>query len=406
MSSVLENPYHIPPLLAKFYEGTSEAYKMVGGRPLNSEHEILNSLRVCLAANPELHFEEVTTTTTPDRKWRIISAMQKAIRRSDEELARKAGNAVRLLDDAYFWRRLVVIALEDIGVADPVLCSWVLAATTTKSYRAMLGEKALAMFLLTLMARAVKDRTTCDLTCLASYLPLTNEFNAYLPYDYLGSLNTPLGKGWGMAGVLKKAVSALLISGTNRTEITNLPKTYNDRSDFEDWVHSTEVPFVVKYLALRGRVVERYGLWATVITAYEVVSLSESFSDVVTPMESPIIMNVLSCTYDQYTQEGKRAIAYFAKACDPLREFLATRPEFNPFRATASMIFLVEGGYLTRQMLFDGVEDFRHYAILSDMVGSGISTIEDAQQLSTLVLDNLEGLHHARRRILGLVPGR
>jgi len=58
-----------------------------------------------------------------ERKWELVSAFQKAIRRGEKQLALHLVSAMDSMPEeyAYFWRRLCVIACEDVGPADDVL---------------------------------------------------------------------------------------------------------------------------------------------------------------------------------------------------------------------------------------------------------------------------------------------
>jgi hypothetical protein len=71
-------------------------------------------------------------TLGEQRKWELVSAFQKSIRRGDKALALRLVSAMDRLPSeyAYFWKRLCVIACEDIGCADDVLASFVVACAT------------------------------------------------------------------------------------------------------------------------------------------------------------------------------------------------------------------------------------------------------------------------------------
>jgi len=49
----------------------------------------------------------------------VVSALQKHIRRGEEKQAMKCALELLPKYEKYFWRRLLVIALEDIGPAAP-----------------------------------------------------------------------------------------------------------------------------------------------------------------------------------------------------------------------------------------------------------------------------------------------
>lgn len=67
-----------------------------------------------------------------ERKWELVSAFQKSIRRGDKVMALRLISAMDSMpkEYAYFWRRLCVIACEDVGPADDVLASFVAACNT------------------------------------------------------------------------------------------------------------------------------------------------------------------------------------------------------------------------------------------------------------------------------------
>jgi replication-associated recombination protein RarA len=67
-----------------------------------------------------------------ERKWELVSALQKTIRRGDKQTALRLISAMDGMpaEYAYFWRRLCVIACEDVGLADDVLTAFVVACAT------------------------------------------------------------------------------------------------------------------------------------------------------------------------------------------------------------------------------------------------------------------------------------
>jgi MgsA AAA+ ATPase C terminal len=67
-----------------------------------------------------------------ERKWELVSAFQKSIRRGDKKVALRLVSAMDSMPEefAYFWRRLCVIACEDIGPADDTLAAFVVACST------------------------------------------------------------------------------------------------------------------------------------------------------------------------------------------------------------------------------------------------------------------------------------
>ena len=71
------------------------------------------------------------------RKWEPISACQKSIRRGDKQMALTLASAMDEMPEeyGYFWKRLCVIACEDVGPADDLLATFVTASESVYSPR-------------------------------------------------------------------------------------------------------------------------------------------------------------------------------------------------------------------------------------------------------------------------------
>jgi len=67
-----------------------------------------------------------------ERKWELVSAIQKSIRRGEKEITLHLLSAIDGMPEeyAYFWRRLCVTACEDVGPADDVLAAFVVVCST------------------------------------------------------------------------------------------------------------------------------------------------------------------------------------------------------------------------------------------------------------------------------------
>ncbi len=70
-------------------------------------------------------------------KWLASSALQKAIRRGNEAEALSCARLLLNVDAQRLWRRLGIIAIEDIGVADIEVVGQTLWATRSKARRSM-----------------------------------------------------------------------------------------------------------------------------------------------------------------------------------------------------------------------------------------------------------------------------
>src|SRR6266496_4996988 len=100
-------------------------------------------------------------------RWIASSLLQKSIRRGDVELAQRAACTLHAFDRSAIWRRLIVIACEDVGAGNiDALLETFLAATST-DLRRQYGEAAVFGAVVRRLAEAVKDRSADYLACAA-----------------------------------------------------------------------------------------------------------------------------------------------------------------------------------------------------------------------------------------------
>jgi len=108
--------------------------------------------------------------------WIVMSLMQKAIRRGEEQLALRAAATLLHVSPERLWRRCSCIAFEDVGVADLGTVAIVTAALAGKRNRASLGgEWRVASYIVSRMVHAPKCRGADDLLMTAELHPTFTE---------------------------------------------------------------------------------------------------------------------------------------------------------------------------------------------------------------------------------------
>jgi hypothetical protein len=75
-------------------------------------------------------------------RYVALSAFQKAIRRGNEDLALRAAMTLRIEDPHAIWRRLGIVAFEDIGVGNIDAVDWVTVVIGKPEVRKRLGGEA------------------------------------------------------------------------------------------------------------------------------------------------------------------------------------------------------------------------------------------------------------------------
>jgi hypothetical protein len=129
-----------------------------------------------------LDFDDSPTDPFPHADpYLLSSAMQKAIRRGDSAIARRAGHQLFMLDRARLWRRLAVVALEDIGIADITVAAELIGIATLPAVRRLLGGDIPALGIaLARACGAVKDRSGDHLASVIGREPTTDADRAAL----------------------------------------------------------------------------------------------------------------------------------------------------------------------------------------------------------------------------------
>jgi hypothetical protein len=93
-------------------------------------------------------------------RWLLASLLQKAVRRGDVTIARRAAHHLLMVDPSRLWRRLMTIGLEDIGIGDVEAAAELIGIAALPQVRTLFASPAQAVDMAVRRAcEAVKDRT-------------------------------------------------------------------------------------------------------------------------------------------------------------------------------------------------------------------------------------------------------
>jgi hypothetical protein len=153
-----------------------------------------------------------TTNLIAADPWIVSSLLQKSIRRSETEIAQRAAVTLVQLKGAAIWRRLIVIAFEDIGIGSVDAVATTVAAADDSAWRkAHGGDIRLAVAVAGILAEAPKDRSA-DYLVGAKDHPLLTGFAQEMAS---ASLPTRLSRiGSRALDLPHRAVATFLVSGT------------------------------------------------------------------------------------------------------------------------------------------------------------------------------------------------
>ena len=348
------------------------------------------------------HRPEPVEGALPDiDKWLAASGLQKAIRRGKQGEALTCTRILVDVDPQRLWRRVAVIAMEDVGVADMAAVADTILASRSKVWRDENGGDWLtASFVVSNLAAAVKCRGADDLGLVAVFDPDYKEARAELACatdatlcDVVADATQPL---------TCRSLAALYLSGTNRWSAPALPRRRGQLSILLEVFSHIGVPeYVIE--TIRGGAAKEAGalpcnlglLWLQVTN-----SPTQTIRDERDGLTHLGTINGLSSeAFDVHTRLGKRALAYFAKACAPVREFVARHvPERDVNTVIAMLVWHAETSLVDRRLIYDGSEAIIEMAKVAH-VASGAFPGERVDEAIDLMRLHLPDLHRARLRV-------
>jgi hypothetical protein len=308
------------------------------------------------------------------------SLLQKAIRRGEVEIARAAAVALYRHRGNAVWRRLSVIAAEDIGIADPSLLNEVVGLFADKKLRDVLGPpEELVDHVVMRLAAAVKDRSADYLYCFATNLTAPqreeclDQSAARLGDTYMAAL-----------ALIERAESAL--KGTPQ------PLGPSEQNEL-----SAAVNELVR-LRLHPFVKTLPALWDA---AHDNSRVEPTVEEKIPPTE--YVRGIPLFAFDKHTAIGKRALGMLARENEKLAEILKLCvPSHAQERVVGIAAFYLDAAPVSRRLNWSLSKPLAEWGFQADMIGAGCPP-QATRGLYAAVESALDHLNAIRRR---LVNGR
>jgi hypothetical protein len=329
-------------------------------------------------------------------QWIAASLLQKSIRRSNVRLALKAAYRLSDLDRALTWRRLLIIAFEDVGAADPQALIKTVAIATTPKWRSERGEKQSLSYAVTCLAEAPKDRSADYLISAAD----THEsLNAVRETCLLADLNGRLRIVEDSSHPLPvRALAAWFASGVEarngpRIEdgsLVGLRELLARLGTSEEFLSSTMLA------AKRTRepiTVLVPLIWLETQRSRATKVCNEEFP------EAPLLYGIPMYAFDKHTRLGQRALhrlileSHALRAC--LEDFV---PKQSWRRATQMAAFYTDAYLISRRLDWLLSRSLEVVGIESDFCRVGVPTV-GIKPLRGVLRDALPQLNEIRREL-------
>lgn len=333
----------------------------------------------------------------PADRWIVSSLLQKAIRRGEAPLAERAALSFLKAQSTGLFRRLMVIACEDVGAADPDAVVKTLLAAEFPQWRERSGGNArVAAYLARMLAEAPKDRSADYLICAARSYPTLDSMR-----EIVGS--RPLSERLalveaGHLSLLECAVAAWYASGIEwgaekRVGLGDMPGLLDT---FRRLGVASVLAHACGYAAERTR--QPICLMVPLLALAVNVDAGRRVEEHPVPASFEVNGVPMWCL-DQFTHTGKRAIQTFARENSAVRTCLEEYvPEYRHGSAACTAVFYAEGCLVSHRLNWSHSNALAAVGIRNDLLASGVPS-EDMGALMAAVRDNLDHLNAIRARL-------
>ncbi len=331
---------------------------------------------------------------TEDYQYLGVSSWQKAIRRGDADTARVMVEALyhcKKIDSTYLWNRLAIIAMEDVGVGD-VIGNVVIQLIKGKNvWRKQYGDRALLQLMSYRLAKAPKDRNSCELmVCYKYHQDLTDERMVFPSYKEKRLIRIATDTD------VPIEIRGLALHCLNGTYVHKVP-TMNE---FTGSIHSLlkaydlmNIPKMLRFVIRKGSYGQREGHHICLGLIWN-ISRQATIKDEVGLITLGYIDEFPSVAFDKHTREGKKSCGYWKKADEDIKR--VCKDQVEPL---GSIMFRVEGHQVDRRLFYEGSEEIvakAHEAFLR------YKSIADPFEAMAVVRSKMDDLHKIRKKIYGV----
>ena len=341
-----------------------------------------------------LREQSIVEPLTTDR-WIANSLLQKAIRRGESDVARRA--AVTFLEQggSAIWRRLIIIAAEDVGAASPEAVAMTIVASTDASWRKRAGGNAkVATSLARLLAESPKSRSAEHLITSADQHPSFAEERRLVSASSIAdNLDTVVDPSKSLA---HRALAGWRASGIGWNGDKPLGK---DLAGLLDAFRQLGVPETLVVSTGVAATASREPITLMVplvwLAAHEAQEPTTVHLDV---PRSSVVDGVPMYALDKHTRTGREAIRELIKYNSAIRECLeryVARPQRND--AAYMSAFYADAAQLAWKLVWRGGDELEASGTEADLLKVGVAPDGIAPLLQVL-RENVDHLDKIRTR--------
>ncbi len=327
--------------------------------------------------------------------WIVSSLLQKSIRRGEIEIAQRAALTLFKFRGSAIWRRLMVIAFEDVGIGSVDAVTMTVAAGSDAAARKSCGgDHRVAVHLASVLAEAPKDRSADHLAGAKDHPALAGFAQAMANASMAVLLSHVRDRA---VDLPCQAVAAWFASGigdgsAHKGELGELLAVFRDLGAPEELVDATNVA--------AGRTREPITVMVPLIWLAAGKGQQRSVCDCPVPQLARV-GDVPLYALDMHTRLGREAIWRFACENDSARTCLERFvPASRRRRAVHVAAFYADAAPIARRLMWGQSRSLETFGTKRDLLFAGVPA-EGIGPLLEAVRANLGHLNELRAQILG-----
>ena len=347
-----------------------------------------------LELQKELFREQSIVEPLNTDRWVANSLLQKAIRRGEVHIARRAALTFLEQGGSAIWRRFIMIATEDVGAASPEVVAMTVAASTDTSWRKRAGGNAVvAICLARLLAEAPKSRSAEHLITSADQHPFFAEERRLVSASSIAdNLDTVVDPSKSLA---HRALAGWLALGIGWNGDKALGK---DLAGLLDAFRQLGVPeaLVVSTGVAATASREPITLMVPLVWLAAHHEAQEPTTVHLDVPRSSVIGGVPNYALDQHTRTGREAIRELVKYNAEIRECLeryVARPQRNGAAYMAA--FYADAAPLAWKLVWRGGDELEASGTEADLLKVGVAP-DGIAPLLQVFRENVEHLDKVR----------
>jgi hypothetical protein len=321
--------------------------------------------------------------------WVISSLLQKSIRRGELELAERAAYTLYQLRGASLWRRLMLIAVEDVGVGSVDALALTVASGDASFRKALGPNDAVARAVARALAAAPKDRSADYLICGANDHPSLEHDRKVFADSPRAELAEVLADEAAPLPLRALAALTILDRPMGQGGVTNLLGAYRELGVDQELLEVTRIAsaktsepitLMVPLLWLAAR------------------SQKEAAIRCAVP-ETIVVHGIPLYALDKHTRLGREAIGRFARQNPVVRDRLATHVRTGQAKEAALMAAFYTDAFPTAHRFdWPGSQELEDFGRESDLLISGVRG-EGIEPLLQAFREHLPDLNRIRLEV-------